>query len=882
MKTIEQILIDVEKPARYMGGEYNSVAKDHAKVPLKVALAFPDTYEIGMSHLGLRILYDLFNRRDDMLMERVFAPWPDLERELRENSLPLFTLETRSPLAAFDVVGFTLQFEMCYTNILTMLDLAAIPFYAEQRDDQHPLIVGGGPVAFSPEPIAPFFDLFLVGDGEESFPLMVERYVELRGTLTGPAREKRLSILRELTKIPGIYVPQFYTTERDPHCGMDYVVPRRDLGWEPPYPIRRALLDDINRFPFPAKTIVPHAEIVHDRVSVEIARGCTEGCRFCQAGIIYRPVRERTPESIIDSALSGLESTGYDEVSVTSLSPADYSCFPVLVEKIMDRMADSRVGVSVSSLRPYGLTEHLAGQIGRVRKTGFTIAPEAGSQRMRDALNKGITEEHILMAARNASRQGWDLIKLYMMIGVIGETDADLQAMVDLAHRIYDIQKEEMRRLGGRLQPRVNMSASSHIPKPFAPFQWMAMEPVDTLYAKQQFIAERVRRRGIKFKRHHVETSLLEGVMSRGDRRVAETIEIAWRKGCRFDGWTELFRHDLWLDAFREAGVDYRIYLAELPVESRLPWDHIDCLVEKKFLLREYERAKKALLSPACEKPYRRHNLPPEMSDKLICYDCGCACDLDHIKKERVEGYQKLLQLRPLRKPLAPPAADGPSFKYRGAFRKMAAMKFLSHLDLLRTMSRALRRAGISLKYSQGFNPRPLMSFSPALAVGIESEEEYVDFQSGAPLDRDTVERVNRVLPEGLSFVRLVPLAEGAPSLSKAIAAATYLVRVPDSGPVGREELRDAVVAFNSASERFIDKVRKERSVSLDLKRMVGLVDLVDEAGAGQALRFPVAMDQADGSVKPEEVLRGILGRELEGVSFVRERLHFASPQGVS
>jgi len=531
-ETIDRILAGVEKPARYLGGEFNEVVKDHARVPMKVALAFPDTYEIGMSHLGLRILYDLFNRRDDMLMERVFAPWPDLERALRENAQPLFTLENRAPLTAFDVVGFTLQFELCYTNILMMLDLAGIPLRAEDRGEGDPLIVGGGPVAFSPEPIAPFFDLFHIGDGEEAFPRLVERYVELKkaaASAPGTPKEKRASILRELTAIPGTYVPMFYETRRDPKSGLDAVVPRAYPGWSPPFPVKRAVVEDINAYPFPAATIVPHAEIVHDRVSVEIARGCTEGCRFCQAGIIYRPVRERTPESIIDSALSGLEKTGYDEISITSLSPADYSCFPTLVEKVMDRVADARVGVSVSSLRPYGLTEHLAEQIGRVRRTGFTIAPEAGSQRMRDVLNKGITEENILTAARNASRQGWELIKLYMMIGVAGETDEDLQAIVDLAHAIHDIQRAEARRTpqGKRVQPRVNLSASSHIPKPFAPFQWMAMDSTDTLYAKQQLIQDRIRRKGVRFKRHHVETSRLEGVMSRGDRRVADVIEIA-------------------------------------------------------------------------------------------------------------------------------------------------------------------------------------------------------------------------------------------------------------------------------------------------------------------------------------------------------------------
>ncbi len=879
MKTIDQILMSVEKPARYTGGEVNSVVKDHATTPMKAVLAFPDTYEIGMSHLGLRILYDLFNRREDMLMERVFAPWPDLEAELRAAAHPLFTLETRSPLRSFDLVGFTLQFEMCYTNILMMLELAGIPLHAEERDDAYPLIAGGGPVAFSPEPIAPFFDLFHIGDGEECFPLLLERYAELKRSVRGSPRGKRLEILRELTRIPGTYVPQFYTTRRDPHCGLDHVVPRDDLGWDPPFPVVRAVVEDINKYPFPADTIVPNCEIVHDRVSVEIARGCTEGCRFCQAGIIYRPVRERTPESIIDSALAGLEKTGYDELSITSLSPADYSSFPALIEKTMDRVADSRVGVSVSSLRPYGLTKHLAEQIGRVRKTGFTIAPEAGSQRMRDVLNKGITEDDILMAARNASAQGWELIKLYMMIGVVGETEEDLEAIVELAHKIYDIQRVELRKAtGGKRRPRVNLSASSHIPKPFAPFQWMAMEPIDTLYAKQRFIADRIRRPGIKFKRHDVETSLLEGIMSRGDRRVAGAIEKAYRKGCRFDGWTESFRYDLWLDAFRECGLDYRIYLAELPVESSLPWDHIDCLVEKSFLLREYMRAKKGLLSPACEKPYRKHNLPPEMSDKLICYDCGCACDLDHIKKERVEGYSRLLQIQPLRRPLAPPAPDAPSYPYRARFKKLDRMRFVSHLDLLRTISRALRRAGVSLKYSQGFNPKPLISFSPALAVGIESEEEYVDFQTGSHLEPSLIEKLNGLLPTGLTFVQLVPLAPGAPTLSAGISAATYRVSLPGAR---LDEVRRRVEAFNGADALFIDKVRTDRSVSLDLKQYVGGVEVLDE-GRGTSLRFPVSLDQTRGSVRPEEVLRGIFGRAPMGAAVVRERLHFVSPSVVS
>ncbi|HZE89033.1 MAG TPA: TIGR03960 family B12-binding radical SAM protein, partial [Verrucomicrobiae bacterium] len=662
-RTLEQILPEVEKPARYLGGEHNSVVKDPKGVRVRACLAFPDVYEIGMSHLGLRILYSVLNRRDDMALERCFTPWPDMEKALRKHALPLTSLESRTPLGAFDVVGFSLQYELCFTNVLLMLDLAGIPFRTRDRGEGAPMILGGGPVAFSPEPVADFFDAFLIGDGEEAFPKLLEAYADMK-----EAGRSRGEMLKAFARLPGVYVPSLYATAEDPHCGLDYVTgpdPAALAAGEapPPFPVRRAVLDDLNKYPFPSDTIVPHAEIVHDRVSIEIARGCTEGCRFCQAGIIYRPVRERTAESILESALDSLEETGYDEVSLTSLSPADYSCLPDLVEKVMDRMVDSRVGVSVSSLRPYGLTEQLAKQISRVKKSGFTIAPEAGTQRMRDVLNKGITEEHILQAAHNAFGEGWDLIKTYFMIGLPTETDEDLLAMIEIAEKIFRIGRDRLSKAKGGpgVTPRLHFSASSHVPKPHAPFQWAAMEPIEALYAKQRYISTRVRNRNIKFKKHHVETSHLEAVMSRGDRRLSKVIEIAYAKGCRFDGWTEHFRWNEWCAAFEEAGVPMQKYLDAIPLEATLPWDHIDTTVLKEFLVREWKRALKSMVSPACEKPFKKFNRPFRPDDKLVCYDCGCACDLPHITEERVTNRDNLLHIssRPgLRKPLAPAAND--------------------------------------------------------------------------------------------------------------------------------------------------------------------------------------------------------------------------------
>lgn len=960
-RTLEQILLEVEKPARYLGGEQNSIVKEHAGVRIKAVLAFPDVYEIAMSHLGLRILYALVNGRREMLLERCFAPWPDMERALRSAGIPLFSLETRTPLSEFDLVGFSLQYELSFTNVLMMLDLAGIPFRSEDRGEEFPLILGGGPVAFSPEPIADFFDAFLIGDGEEAFPRLLEEYAGLREMHAaswkraggeggsgggGSSRRARTKVLKELARLPGVYVPSLYRTAPDSPSGLHYVAGPDpavlDEGESPPpFPIRRAVLQDLNRFPFPPDSIVPDSEIVHDRISMEIARGCTEGCRFCQAGTIYRPVRERSAESIIESALDALEKTGYDEVSITSLSPADYSCLPDLVTGMMDRLADSRVGLSVSSLRPYGLTEQLAKQIGRVKRSGFTIAPEAGTQRLRDVLNKGIDEDQILGAAYNAFGKGWDLIKLYFMIGLPTETEEDLVAMLGLCERIYRIGRERLSRKSGGPggAPRLHVSASSHVPKPHAPFQWARMESIDALYSKQRFLAARLRNPRVKFKRHHVETSVLEVIMSRGDRRLSRVVEGAYRRGCRFDGWTEQFRWEEWRGAFEEQGVDMKPFLAEIPLEARLPWDHIDTMVLKEFLVREWKRALKTKPSPACEKPYQKFNRPFRLDDELICYDCGCECDLPRIREERVGNRERLLTLRPRRKALAAAPAGAPAFKFRAAFRKSGRARFISHLDLNRAFGRAFRRAGIRLRYTQGFNPKPLLAFTPALALGAEGLREAVDFQLGeAMAPADLVRRLNATLPEGVEVLSVSHLRAGDPSLSSGVRAALYRVTVPlklesarvgpgaggsgsvesmpfceESGlrteegrssrpplerlvdapepcaagslPAGAVEgdlswHRDRVEAYNRAATCVIDKVRKGRNVPVDLKKFAGDVLLVSASEEGGVeIAFSVAFLNG-ASVRPEEVLTGIYGFVPRGCSIVREALRFASPPG--
>lgn len=594
-----EVLPRVQRPSRYLGTEYNAVHKPWEKAAVRMAFAFPDLYEIGMSHLGLAILYGLVNDYEDFLLERVFAPAPDMEEELRRRSLPLFSLESYRPLHHFDVVGFTLQYELTYTNVLNMLDLAGIPLPADARGEEDPLVIGGGPGAFNPEPLAPFFDAFVLGDGEEVLPeilaIVKEAKTGNRGA-GGRSRLRRRELLRRLAGLAGVYVPSFYRVHYFPDGRVAKVEPK-EKGI-PPRIVRRVVAD-LDRAYFPRRPIVPFMEVVHDRIMLEIMRGCTRGCRFCQAGMIYRPVRERTPEVLQKQAAALLRATGHREIALTSLSSADYTAIAGLARALVDAYGCLGVGISLPSLRADTFSVDLASQIERVRKTGLTFAPEAGTQRLRNVINKGVTEEDLLAACRAAFSAGWQRVKLYFMIGLPTETWEDLDGLAALAYRV--LREAEVVRGGKRGKVEVTVSLASFVPKPHTPFQWEAQDPVARLEEKQAYLRQRLRDRRLRLSWHNPLMSLLEAVLARGDRRLGVVILGAWQRGARFDGWEEHFAWERWAKALEAAGLEASFYAhRQREREEVLPWDHLDTGVSRAFLWQENQRAKEGITTADC------------------------------------------------------------------------------------------------------------------------------------------------------------------------------------------------------------------------------------------------------------------------------------------
>ena len=581
---LERILPTVEKPGRYVGGEWNSVVKDWGDVETRVALCYPDLYEIGMSNMGLAILYDLVNRRPDMLAERAYAPWPDMAAAMRRARIPLYSLETRHPLAEFDVVGFTLQYELNYTNVLEMLDLAGIPLHSGERDERWPLVIAGGSSNYNPEPLADFFDLFVIGEGEEVLFELLELVHRLRGS-------GRADLLRAAARIPGIYVPSLYRVAYNLDGTVAEIQPA-----EPGVP-ERVLKRIVACLP-PAVTrpVVPYLELVHDRAVVEIQRGCTEGCRFCQAGMIYRPVRERRPEEVMDAVDELLRNTGYDEVGLLSLASSDYSQIEPLLEALVARYAPQHVAISLPSLRVDAFSVSLAQKVQATRKAGLTFAPEAGSERLRAVINKNVTEEDLLQTAEAAYSLGWDRIKLYFMLGLPTETDEDVEAIARLARRVLAIGRQHR-----RARAQLSISTSTFVPKPHTPFQWMPLADLDVVDRRQRLLRERLRGRGLSFSWTAPQATLLEAALGRGDRRVAAVVEAAWRKGAVFDAWAEQFRPELWRQAFAEAGLDPHFYASRpRDLDEVLPWAHISVGVSIEFLAAEYERALRGEPTPDC------------------------------------------------------------------------------------------------------------------------------------------------------------------------------------------------------------------------------------------------------------------------------------------
>ncbi len=572
-----RILPHVQKATRYMGNEINAVQKDHRSAKVKVALAFPDLYEVGMSHLGLKILYHIINAEDDWLAERVFMPGTDFEELMASVGLPLCSLETTTPLRDFDLLGFTLQYELSYATILRMLWLSGIPLAAEERTEGDPLVVGGGPGAFNPEPVSSFFDFFVIGDAEEVLPAVLK-------LLSGMKGSHRWDKLKKLAGMEGIYVPSLYRAEHDEEgrfLGM--VSPG---GW--PLPIRRAVVRNLETAPYPTDFVVPFGGIVHDRLVLELFRGCTRGCRFCQAGVIYRPVRERSPARLKDLAEKMVRSTGYDEIALSSLSTSDYSAISALVQDLSADMARSGVSLSLPSLRLDSFSVELAEQVQRVRKSGLTFAPEAGSQRLRDVINKNVTEQDLLWAVKKAFRLGWSGIKLYFMTGLPTETDQDILAIAALAKKVLRVYREA----GGKGKPRVTVSTSVFVPKPHTPFQWLGQISKKEMLRRQALLKEELRGPGLNYQWHDAETSLLEAALSRGGRNLNGVIRRAFELGCKLDGWDEHFSFSSWQQAFAGEGMDLEQEATrDLPVEAPLPWDHLESGVSKKYLLQEYRRA---------------------------------------------------------------------------------------------------------------------------------------------------------------------------------------------------------------------------------------------------------------------------------------------------
>lgn len=888
MLNLGAILLDVQKPLRYVGGEWNSIRKNPEEARIKIALVFPDAYEVGMSHLGIRILYDLLNRIPGYLVERVFSPWIDMEQQLRSRGLPLFSLENHLPVSSFDILGFSLQYELCYTNILTILNLGNIPLRSEARDLSHPLIIGGGPCASNPEPIADFMDAILIGEGEEALPELMEAYDQARRKFASlGGRAAKMAVLRELSHIPGWYVPSLYAVHTDPGTGLQFVLPpqtEKDPAEHPPFPIVRRFVEDLSRFPFPSDSIVPNTEVVHDRVAIEIARGCLEGCRFCQAGTIYRPLRERKPSDIVDGVLKGLESTGYDDASLTSLSTGDYRCIDPLVKTLMGVLEGKRVALSVSSLRADSLSSKLTEQIMRVRRTGFTIAPEAGTQRLRDAINKGITEQDVLQATRNAFMAGWSQLKMYFMIGLPTETMEDVDGIVELGKKAL----AEARAAGCRRMPDITISVSTFIPKPFAPFQWCPMEDQQSVERKQEHLRAALRKARLRFKWHEPEISILECVFSRGDRRLSRVIEKAWELGCRFDGWTEQLKMQFWQQAFEDCGVDRHAYIGPLPLDIPLPWDHLNSLVRKEWLVQEFRRALKSKASPACGKVFEKAGLNPSSEGPaesmvpcnpeqagsntktpVVCYSCGLECDLAAYERMASDGltdleshYPQLGNRSTAAVALPSESLNSESRRYFASYTKTGILKYASHLDMIRLLPRTFYRAGIQLKHSQGFHPKPLFSFGPALSVGKESASEWLEFECfDTWAEEEFLERINAKAPEGLRFVQWRQVPSDAPSLGELIHAAEYSARPNASSLNGLISEGVALRIAGLLAQQSIEVVRQRREQAKTVDIRPGIFHLSVEPEETQSWYLRLILSTgSDHSVRPEEVLFSLCG----------------------
>ena len=844
----DELLLQVQKPARYLGNEMNAVLKDR-NIPIRFVMCFPDLYEIGMSHLGIQILYELFNRREDTWCERVFSPWIDMDRLMRDHHIPLFALESQDPVRDFDFLGITLQFELCYANILQILDLAGIPLEASDRTEEDPIVIGGGPCACNPEPVARFFDLFYIGEGETSYDALLDLYRSMKERKAG-----RKEFLRAAAQIPGIYVPSLYDVDYGEDGTISSFRPRYA---DVPPTVRRQAAADLDSTPYPAKPLIPFITVTQDRVAVELMRGCIRGCRFCQAGMIYRPNRERSLSTVKAYADSMLGSTGQDDILLSSLSSSDYSCIHEIVDYVSDRYEDERVKLQVPSLRIDAFSLDFMARVQDVRRSSLTFAPEAGSQRLRDVINKGITEEDILGGAREAFRGGWNKIKLYFMLGLPTETSEDRTAISDLANRISAAYYEEVPKSKRNGRCQITVSTSFFVPKPFTPFQWAPMfhagdylgfaaEVNHAIYASHNH-------KSVRYSWHDAEMIWLEGVLARGDRRTADLILEAYRLGAVFDCWLETWKYSRWEQAAENLGFDMDFYtLREREKDEIFPWDFIDIGVRRDFLRREWEKAQKAQLTPNCREACSgcgaasygcgvclRGQDPQGPAVSMPAAEQAGAADRPPVEVSAAEQAGD-----PARPAVEEPAAeqagvpdlpgDSPEIciKIRMRLAKYGPMKFIGHLELMRFLQKCIRRTDIDIRYSDGITPRMIMSTAMPLGLGLTSGGEYVDIEIGTPVSREhALEQLRPLMPEGLEILDFRQIGEtvlqgGGANARKpekamsVVAAAEYRVRFRENYSVP-ENWREILMSFVGQEEIIWTKETKKGFRTLDMKPLI-------------------------------------------------------------